>query len=1060
MLLGALLPGLLLTSGLAPAAVPAETTPPEPLPGEVVLVAGTGEIGYSGDGGPATEARLHPSLTLSVAPDGTVYLADRYSERLRFVGTDGVIDTVAGARAQRPPETDGPEPPGGGSSSLSSTPIASSVGPDGSVYLAASQDVRRIAPDGAVSVLAGAGDDRIEAGDPDGGLAADADIFDPTDIAVDADGNVYLADTMNGRIRRIGTDGVITTVAGGGEVFVGDGAVGGPATDAAMDAPITSIAVDTAGTVFFTIEPFGDVYHVAPDGTLGVIADADLALLDAESGLDGRPARAGRRLAAGPGGELYVTDEANGRLLVLREGVIEIAGPLPSSVEDVAAGTDGAIYYTASSRVWRLPDDVAARDDQVPPAGSPWGDRDPGELVTVAGEAADPGIDALEELVPPPGPAAGPSGVAAGPDGVTYVADSHRHVVHRVDADGTVTVAAGTGEAGRRGDGGPAGEAQLSGPAGLDVDAEGNLYIADSSNATIRRVGTDGIITTVAGTAPDQNADDEPPPTCVGEPATETALGLPADVAIGPDGTLYLADPGRDLICRVGPDGLLTRAAGGGERYAENADDQPAVEASLDDPVAVEVDAAGNVYVVENGIPQVRMVRPDGTLVALAGVSYFGSYDGGFGGDGGPAVAAELNTPLDVAAGPDGLYIADTFNSRIRRVGADGVIATVAGTGSPHDTGDGGSAAEAGVNEPETVDVAPDGTVLLGSARGDLVRRIGADGIIETVADFRTAAAEPADAAELTGDMSVAVTPDGTLFVAEPQVGRLRRLEGTELAGAPAADPRLDSIRRLATGPGGEVYAALGDSVVRVYPDGRLVTVAGGAYSEHPVVDGALATTQLVQPRDVAVGPDGTVYLLDSGERPVYRVDSDGLITAVPGFDADTLALPSALAVGPDGTVYVTDEGSGQVVAAAPGQDARTFAGTSDSDGVVVDDDYGDGGPATRAQLWGLVDVAVGPEGDVYVATEDGVRHVDAEGIISTVLDAELDGDTQRRITALEIGPGGDLYVVDSATEQVLAVVRPGEITGGFPWWLVGVGAGVLIAAAAAVLLVRRRRLA
>ncbi|WP_157987996.1 NHL domain-containing protein [Jiangella endophytica] len=1068
----ALLPALLFSTGLlAGTAVPAaggetptgeapsaEAPSAEALPGQPVAIAGIGSVGYSGDGGAATEARVNDRLQVSVGPDGTVYVADRYNKRVRVVTPDGVIDTLAGTRAQRSPETDGIEVPGLGTFSPSNAPIATAVGPDGSVYVAGDDDVRRVASDGTVTVLAGAGDERIEAGDPDGGQAVDASIHEPSDIAVDAGGNVYVADTNSNRVRRIGTDGVITTVAGGGEASP-ESAEGQPGTSLDTYAP-TSVAVDSRGSVYFTTQLSGSVFGIEPDGTLRVIGGDDIALIRADLPAPGAATTGGRRLAVDADDNLYMTDPDNQRLRVLSaaDGEITTVGPLPSTTQDIAIGAEGDLVYAADSRVWRVADPTAvpAAAELVEPAGSPWPDADPGTVVTVAGVAGAP--EEAPAPVQPDDPAAGPVAVVAGPGGVTYVADTLRHVIHQVDADGAVSTLAGTGEGGFGGDGGPATAAQLSSPSGLDVDAAGNVYVADAGNSRIRRVGTDGVITTVAGAErPEDYDDQDPEPLCVGEPAVEAVLAHPVDVAVGADGSVYLADPSRGLVCRVGTDGLLTTVAGGGRLWADDADDEPAVQASLWEPSAIDVDAEGNVYVIENGRPHVRMVRPDGVLVAVAGNSYFGQDEGGFSGDGGPAAEAELNTPLDLAVAPDGsLFIADTFNSRIRHVDADGVITTVAGTGSPHDTGDGGPAADAELNEPSAIDVDPGGEIVISSPRSDVVRHIDGDGVIETLAAFRMGDAvdEPVDEAELSTGMTIAVGPDGSLTVADGQALRLRTTDGDIFTDVLAGDATLGGLGQVATGPGGEVYVSLGQTVARVFPDSRLVTIAGGVSNEQPIVDGALATTQMLSPKDVAVGPDGTVFVLDDVRKAVYEIRHDGTLHTVAGFDAVNLAQPHGMAVGPDGTVYVTDVAV-NLVFASSGDEAEKFAGNGQD--VVENDDVGDGGPATEAVVRSPRDVVVDESGNVFVETADGVRRIDPDGTITTALTEPEEGDPLDPET-MAVGPGGDLYVVAAAQRQVLAVVRPGEVSGPFPWLPVSLGAGaVVLLAGATVLLVRRR---
>ncbi|SDS25351.1 NHL repeat-containing protein [Jiangella sp. DSM 45060] len=1062
MLNRALLPALLLTGGLLAAAVPAagETPPPEEIPGLPVVVAGTGELGYSGDGGPAVDARLNDRLRFAAGPDGTLYVADRFNGRVRVVTPDGGIDTLPGSLARRSPETDGIEVPGLGTYSPSNRPIATAVGPDGSVYVAGRQDIRRFAPDGTATVIAGGGDERPPDGVDPGGDALDAYLHEPADIAVDAHGMVYVADTDNNRIRRIGPDDIITTIAGGGEDHPAS-AEGQPGSSLNTYAP-TSVAVDSTGSVFFTIEMDGSVYEIDPAGNLHVIAGEDIARrVEGESAGDAA-LTGGRQLAVDADDNLYITDLGNGRLRMLgaEDGLLTTVAPLPSDAGDIVIGRDGTLYYGLGSQVVRVSDPGAPvpAAEPVEPSGSPWPDAEPGDLVPVAGARGD--ADVLPENARPVDPAAGPTTVATGPDGVSYVADARRNVVHRVDADGAVSALAGTGESGFAGDGGPATAAQLSGPAGLDVDAAGNVYVADAGNARIRRIGADGRIETIAGAGrPDD--DGETVATCDGEPATDAVLSYPVDVAAAPDGTVYLADRDLGMICRIGTDGLLTRVGGGGELWSDDADDEPAVEASLWAPSAIDVDAAGNLYVIERGRPYVRMIRPDGVLVPLIGDSYYGQDEGGFSGDGGPAAEAELNTPLDLAVAPGGVYVADTYNGRVRHVDADGVITTVAGTGSAEASGDGGPAAQAGLGEPTGIDVGPGGEVVVASPSTDLVRRIGADGGIETLADLSEAAAsdEPVGEAELSSSMSIAVGPDGTLAIAEPSALRLRTTDGdtlTDLVASGTAE--LARAGELAAGPGGELYAVLGQTVVRVYPDGRSVVIAGGGpSSDAPIVDGTLATAQSLTPRDIAVGPEGTVFVLDNVRMAVYEIGADGTIVVVPGYADVLFGEPAGLAVGADGTVYVTDASYHLVYAAAPGEDARTIGGNGDDS--VDGDENGDGGPATDTAIVYPGDIVVDAGDNVFVESSEGVRRIAPDGTVNTALTPPEEEGERFVPSGLALGPGGDVYVVESTHRQVFALVRPGDVTDGFPWFRAGLGAAAaVLLAGVAVLLVRRRR--
>jgi streptogramin lyase len=265
-----------------------------------------------------------------------------------------------------------------------------------------------------------------------------------------------------------------------------------------------------------------------------------------------------------------------------------------------------------------------------------------------------------------------PHGVALGPDGTLYIADNV--VVRRVAPDGIITTVAGNGTSGYSGDGGPATQAELNSPIGVAVGPDGSLYIADWGNNRIRRVGPDGVITTVAGGGIGGD----------GGPATQAALFEPSAVAVGPDGSLYIPD--RNRIRRVGPDGIITTVAGGASQ-GYSGDGGPATLAELSFPSGVAIGPDGSLYIAD-GNNRIRRVGPDGVITTVAGNGTIG-----FSGDGGPATQAELGTPFGVAVGPDGLlYIADFRNHRIRRVGADGIITTVAGDGTGGFSGDGGPA--------------------------------------------------------------------------------------------------------------------------------------------------------------------------------------------------------------------------------------------------------------------------------------------------------------------------------------------------------------------------------
>ena len=269
------------------------------------------------------------------------------------------------------------------------------------------------------------------------------------------------------------------------------------------------------------------------------------------------------------------------------------------------------------------------------------------------------------------------SHVAADGQGNLYITGAECSCVRKVDTKGDIVTVAGTGTAGFSGDKGPAKAAKLNQPRGAALDGLGNLYIADTHNHRLRRVDSKGIITTVAGIGSVSYSGD-------GGPATAAGLAWPEGVAALPDGTLYLADTGNNCVRRVGPAGALTRVAGAGCTPSNgctpgwSGDGGPANSARVFSPIGVLPDDRGGLYIADMKNNRVRRVARDGTISTVAGTG-----TKGYAGDHGPAASALLDQPRDLALDRGGsLFIAENGNSVVRRVGQDAIITTVAGVGT------------------------------------------------------------------------------------------------------------------------------------------------------------------------------------------------------------------------------------------------------------------------------------------------------------------------------------------------------------------------------------------
>jgi sugar lactone lactonase YvrE len=326
----------------------------------------------------------------------------------------------------------------------------------------------------------------------------------------------------------------------------------------------------------------------------------------------------------------------------------------------------------------------------------------PGTLITVAGNgqkgfSGDGGPGTQARLN-------NPYTVAMDAAGNLFIADSDNACVRRLSPDGMITTVAGIGgHPGFSGDGGPATQARLNGPLGPAIDAAGDLLISDNGNNRVRKVDPSGIITTVAGTGKSGFSGD-------GGPATMARLNGPTALAVDPMGDLFIPEWDSQRVRKVDPAGIITTVAGGGHPADGLGDTGPATDARLAYSSDVALDAAGNLYIVDHPSDnRVRRVSPDGKITTVAG----GGHPADGVGDGGPATDARL-APVNITADPGGnLFISDIVGERVRKVSPSGIITTVAGTGEVGYSGDGGPAIAARLGSPNGVGLDRAGNLFL-----------------------------------------------------------------------------------------------------------------------------------------------------------------------------------------------------------------------------------------------------------------------------------------------------------------------------------------------------------
>lgn len=586
--------------------------------GTITVLAGNGLAGYSGDGGLATNASLNYPLGIGFDSKGNLYIADTGNDVIRKVTSNGVISTFAGTRNNV--GFSGDNGPAINASLFS--PFALAIDSSDTVYFSQFSNIndpgpnriRKITTDGTITLVAGSGNGFAGEGVP----AAQAVFNQIEDLAFDAKGNLYLADTGNNRIRRIDPKGIITTVAGNGTPgYSGDG---GPATQASLQTPF-AIAVDAASNLYVADQNNFVVRKVDPSGKISTFAGNGR---QAYAG-DGKPASAAsfvilESLAADAAGNLFIGD--NDRLRKVNAGAIisTVGGngqfrifPDGTPASNVFLDDPWGIVYDSAGDLY-VADYLANRIRVVAKNGA---------TSTIAGNG-------LPEFAGDNGPAiqaglAGPTSVALDKLGNIYICDSDNGLIRKITPDGTIrTVVQG-----------------LNSPQQILVDGSNNLYISDTLDNLVARLGTDGTVTIIGS----------------------GNLNLPQGMAFDSAGNLYVADFNNKRIVRFSANGVLTPIAGGGSRPVNPGDSFPAMLAQLGRTLGVTLDANGNLYFTD-GTYRVYEVTTAGNISVVAG-----NGKTGFSGDGGPSAQASFNFPHGLAIDPSGtLMIADSVNNRIRAV--------------------------------------------------------------------------------------------------------------------------------------------------------------------------------------------------------------------------------------------------------------------------------------------------------------------------------------------------------------------------------------------------------
>jgi uncharacterized protein (TIGR03437 family) len=669
-----------------------------------------------------------------------------------------VIQTVAGS-----------DDTGDGGQALAATlsqPEGIAVDGSGNVYFAdaATHRVRKIAADGSIQTVAGTGAAGFAG---DGGPANAAQLNQPYGLALDHAGNLYIADLGNGRVRKIATDGMIQTVAGGGALPATSIGQGGPAASAQLSQP-RNVALDAAGSLYISDFGANQIYQVASNGILSLVAgtgtagfsgvgtSALLAQMNAPAGL-----------AVDPSGTLYFADSANNRVRKVYGGVItdvfDTRGPT-----GLALNSTGILYVAAASYfgtiAQQIPGIASARDVTLDPVGDvyftsgafvmeiPRG----GKVATIAGSGTatyfggdgGPATDAQLDS---------PSGIVVDSSGNWYIADTLNNRIRLVTPAGVISTIAGTGD-----------PAELNGPRAIAVDGSNNLYIADTGNNAVRKLTPAGTMTSIA-----------------------SGLNNPGSVAVDAQGSVYIADSGNNRIVQV-------TAAGTSSAFAK-----------IDAPLAVAVNASGNIVVAD--ATQIWSVTSDGTSTSLIG---------GLTSPSGLAFAPDGT-----------LWIADTGANVIRQLSASGVLTAIAGTGTAGFSGDGSPALSAQLNAPAGIAIGANGTILIADTGNNRIRSLTPSAVAPETASIAVVnAASLASGGIAPGELVTALgtgfDPTNTQVLFDGQSATLFYTSATQINALAPASLSANSTTKISIVVDGAPIQSVSMPVVAAAPG--IFTVADG----------------------------------------------------------------------------------------------------------------------------------------------------------------------------------------------------------------------------------------
>lgn len=1004
--------------------------------GVVTTFAGNGTQGSTNATG--TAASFNNPFGVATDASGNVYVADRFNHKIRKISPAGVVTTLAGSGTAGSINATG-------TAASFNNPIGVATDASGNVYVAdaANNKIRKITPAGVVTTFAGSG--TVGSTDATGNAAS---FNSPHGVSTDASGNVYVTDNQNNKIRKVSPAGVVTTFAGSGTA----GSTDATGTSASFYGPI-GVAIDISGNVYVVEQINNKIRKISPAGVVTTLAGSgNIGSTDATGTAASFDNPFG--VATDASGNLYVGDRNNNKIRKINILGYSINPTLPAGLSfdgttGIISGTptvamtatiytitacnaSGSSVTTVSIATVMLPNISYSEGAQTYVVGTAISPLNPsstgssipasiyGQVTTFAGNGTIGTANGTGTVAS----FNRPYGVALDVAGNMYVADFYNNKIRKITPAGVVSNFAGSGTAGSTNATGVA--ASFYNPYGVATDASGNVYVADNANNKIRKITAAGVVTTLAGSGTAGSANGT---------GIAASFNSPMGIALDAAGNVYVADYNNHKIRKITSAGVVTTFAGSG---STGSIDGSGVAASFSYPRGVAIDGSGNIFVADQGNNKIRKITASGLVTTFAGSGTSGTIDG-------TGITASFNSPGSITIDALGnLFVTDYFT--IRKISSSAVVTSVAGSSFTLGGSIDGTGADASFNDPKGLVADALGNLYVADSENNKIRKVllygygitpalsvglsldGATGIISGTPVVST----PATTYTITGNNasgsgSTTISIATSLVAPSISYGASTQTFVTSIA--------INSL--IPTNSGGIVfsYGQVATSSASVYsPNGITTDALGNTYVaeewNHRIIKisaaGIVSTfANFFRPHGLTTDSLGNVYAGSANDYQIRKISAAGAVTNI----AYISSYNGGIAVDAGGNVYVSAVYN--VYKINPASVVTIFAGSSTAgfaDGI-----------GTAASFGYPLGLAIDSSGNVYVADLDNrrIRKITATGVVTSYAGNGTSGFSDgTSATASFIYPLGvatdylgNVYVADSGVHKIRKISVNGIVS-------------------------------